>query len=1060
LLARLLEMFTKVLVFVSALLTVFSSCLAVTENERNALLSIYQSTGGDNWSNNLNWGVDDPCNNSWHGIECSSNHVSEVNLYFNKLVGVLPEVFGDLPNLTAIRVSSNGLYGPLPKSLSMCNNTLIYAELGSNLFSGEIPIEFGYLKTLMIMSLDGNDLSGPVPCSFGGLVKLRVMRLFDNRLSGQFEECHRTIASQSGAPFNTLMFRNEFTGPVPIIWQNVYMLSAYDNRFTSISVHAGNAPFIARLRIDNNLLSGPFPDVFGTYNSSLVRLYADGNDFTGPVPSWVCSMSKLQELSISSNHLTGTVPECIGYMPSLKTIRLSNNQLDGPVPNSLMNSSSLEEVYFGHNNLQGFTAKFESGVPIRTFDLSDNDVSDIFDDYLNRFYSTDIQNIDISGNNMIGGMTYWGFLNRQTALVGVLAFGMNSIVKIAASNNRITGTLPAWLQRYSYLNHLDLSHNDIEGDVPDSYTFLDYLLLANNSRLASTRLPAFLTHSTDELLSEKNESLLCPIFVPTEKRMVIGLDPAYLNYTHCSCAPGHYGVNGTCHICIENGVCPGETESPIAKRGYFPVYIESEMKAIVECFDPLYDFKVCNPQETEAFACETGYEGRMCGRCSYRYYAVSRLCQPCSNNKPAFSVMLMIVFAVLITFLFIARAIPPMLSPKSEYKLLSAVRRLNNTGFRMFMTSIMWLGKSLVFYIQLTVYQVFGIPVSWPEPLFRLAEWLSIFAFSGTGVSCMTKIKEYDVGFYALLTVTLFFTLLAILMTVFERAVKGKFKIAFGMLHFFAISLVNLIYMSLVYNTLKPFACRYSPDMDVSYMVHEPDILCTFGDPQWKSRVIYSIIIIPLCVIGLPILFTFMLFRKQEGDSDSECEDNPNKSSPTSFTLSGLDAVTMPYRNECRWWELAVSGRRLVLGIVLTVGTLSSHIMSFMFFAITMLYLGLVIHFRPYEYVENNMLEMIATVGVLLNYVAGITSNLQMQLGSKKVLGYLVLALNLILIATFIAIAMLEAVRYGKKKEEVDDIEDASVSDTDTEKEIELKERISEKSAETESSKTEDKKDK
>ena len=58
--------------------------------ECQALAAIYNSTDGDNWTNNSGWlQTDRPC--KWYGVTCdNSGHVTELNLVDNFLNGNLP----------------------------------------------------------------------------------------------------------------------------------------------------------------------------------------------------------------------------------------------------------------------------------------------------------------------------------------------------------------------------------------------------------------------------------------------------------------------------------------------------------------------------------------------------------------------------------------------------------------------------------------------------------------------------------------------------------------------------------------------------------------------------------------------------------------------------------------------------------------------------------------------------------------------------------------------------------------------------------------------------------
>ncbi len=64
--------------------------------ECEALKGLYDSTGGDNWTNNTGWLENqNPC--SWFGINCVSGSVDSISLYSNNISGVLPAELGNLP---------------------------------------------------------------------------------------------------------------------------------------------------------------------------------------------------------------------------------------------------------------------------------------------------------------------------------------------------------------------------------------------------------------------------------------------------------------------------------------------------------------------------------------------------------------------------------------------------------------------------------------------------------------------------------------------------------------------------------------------------------------------------------------------------------------------------------------------------------------------------------------------------------------------------------------------------------------------------------------------------
>src|SRR5258706_8737657 len=97
----------------------------LADAEYQALVDLYQKTGGDNWFNSLDgdhkWS---PLNTNagecdWYGVTCdaSGTHVVGLALDSNGLIGTLPDSLGNLVELRTLGLSSNGLGGSLPETL-------------------------------------------------------------------------------------------------------------------------------------------------------------------------------------------------------------------------------------------------------------------------------------------------------------------------------------------------------------------------------------------------------------------------------------------------------------------------------------------------------------------------------------------------------------------------------------------------------------------------------------------------------------------------------------------------------------------------------------------------------------------------------------------------------------------------------------------------------------------------------------------------------------------------------------------------------------------------------
>ena len=76
--------------------------------DREALIALYNETGGPNWTNNTDW-LTNASPDVWHGIstETSNDRVTEVDLIENNLVGVIPPEIGTLGAIEVLKLSFN-----------------------------------------------------------------------------------------------------------------------------------------------------------------------------------------------------------------------------------------------------------------------------------------------------------------------------------------------------------------------------------------------------------------------------------------------------------------------------------------------------------------------------------------------------------------------------------------------------------------------------------------------------------------------------------------------------------------------------------------------------------------------------------------------------------------------------------------------------------------------------------------------------------------------------------------------------------------------------------------
>ena len=261
----------------------------IPDPEREALVQLYNATGGPGWANGSNWLSDMPLG-EWYGVTADGDgRVIQLRLRENNLRGPLPSSLANLDNLRVLDLNTNSVSGTIPPELGGFSN-LIDFNLGANNLSGTIPPSLGNLSEVTNFKLDRNNLTGSIPASLGNLSSAATFDLCLNNLSG-------SIPSELGGLSSVSFFclgANQFSGSLP---------SALGDLTTIQYFHVGQ-----------NRLSGTIPSWFGNL-INLQHLLLFTNNFTGPFPKVLADLPVLTRLSISGNRLTGCIPHALRDLP-------------------------------------------------------------------------------------------------------------------------------------------------------------------------------------------------------------------------------------------------------------------------------------------------------------------------------------------------------------------------------------------------------------------------------------------------------------------------------------------------------------------------------------------------------------------------------------------------------------------------------------------------------------------------------------------------------------------------------------------------------------------------
>jgi hypothetical protein len=260
-----------------AAFTIAPSTTGIPPGERAALIALYNSSGGDNWTDNGGWktlplhtdGFALPgSENAWFGVTCdvANTTVEAVELSANHLVGTLAPELADLINLRELDLTFNELSGSLPPQWGNLTG-LRYLWLYHNQLSGSIPLQWGSLASLEYLALDHNQLEGSLPDTLGSLSQLRYLWLHYNQL----------------------------TGSIPPQW--------------------GGLANLEYLALEHNRLSGGLPPELANL-TGLEILRINGNILSGSLPPGLINLGQLAETDIGHNGLYTDDPDLALFLDS------------------------------------------------------------------------------------------------------------------------------------------------------------------------------------------------------------------------------------------------------------------------------------------------------------------------------------------------------------------------------------------------------------------------------------------------------------------------------------------------------------------------------------------------------------------------------------------------------------------------------------------------------------------------------------------------------------------------------------------------------------------------
>ena len=425
---------------------------SLVPSDRDILVALYDSAGGDAWLQADGWLTGAPLD-EWHGVTTDSDgRVTELTLTYNDLAGILPREIGYLTELRTFDLSgSHALVGDLPRELGNLTNLESLVLQGTSV-SGEIPRDLGNLTNLEVLDLGSTIVTGELPRELGNLTNLKKLHIWHTQLRGPLPNELGNLRSLVDLELSF----NELHGEIP--------------------AELGNLANLERLHLAENQLSGELPPELGRLKN-LQGLFLSRNQFTGGIPPEFGYLTELTNLSLANNDLYGEIPPTLGSLSNLNVLNLGHNRLSGDFPYALKGLESLEYMALvGNERLMGCLPEELKDVD----PYHSEEIGLYLCSHLRPVHPDDREAL-VALYNATNGSNWTNnkrWLSDDVSLAGwdgITTDDSGRVTEVILGSNELSGELPPELGNLTELRRLILGVNSLEGEIPGELGNLPHL---------------------------------------------------------------------------------------------------------------------------------------------------------------------------------------------------------------------------------------------------------------------------------------------------------------------------------------------------------------------------------------------------------------------------------------------------------------------------------------------------------------------------------------------------------------------------------------------------------
>ncbi|KAJ4702735.1 LRR receptor-like kinase family protein [Melia azedarach] len=389
----------------------------------------------------------------------------------NSFWGSIPSSIGNLLSLKKLDLSYNMMNGTFPDSFGKLSE-LVDANLIQNSWEGTLQEphlrNLGRLENFRLTTEPTKYFAFNVSCNWVPPFRLKSIQL-ENCLVGPFFPVWLQIQSELTS---VILRKVGISDTIPGDWfsklsSQITYLVLSNNQIKGKLPSQLESPNLRVIDLSSNNFEGPLP----LWSTNANELFLQDNSFSGPLPENMASlMPRLQKLFLSRNNLNGRIPSSICNLEELQILSLQSNKLSGEIPDCWYHSQMFWGIDMSNNTLTGnIPSSFGSLRSLSVLMLRDNDLHGEIPSALQN--CTGLTSIDLGGNKLSGSLPLW------------MAENLSSFFLLRLRSNLLTGNIPQHLCNLQNLHLLDLSHNKFAGVIPKCIGKLSALVYGNSSEV-------------------------------------------------------------------------------------------------------------------------------------------------------------------------------------------------------------------------------------------------------------------------------------------------------------------------------------------------------------------------------------------------------------------------------------------------------------------------------------------------------------------------------------------------------------------------------------------------